>query len=94
MTDGIDDKICKKNIKFSAAAAGAAVAYFRLDRALPLPREVHYGLAGLVVALHCQNGLMTLPDMDELTSPESVYGVMAGIGGGFLYGFIGPRLGF
>ena len=92
--DDMDSKICAtKNIKFSAAAAGAAVAYFGMDTLLPLPREVHYGLAGLLVATHCQNGLMTVPDMDELTSPFSMSGIVYGIGGGLLLGFIAPRLG-
>ena len=93
-TTAIDAQICSlDNLKYTASAAGAAVAYFGLDRLLPLPTEVHYGLAGLIIAAHCQNGLMAMPTMDELSSPMSMSAIVYGIVGGVAFTFIRPRLG-
>ena len=83
-----------KNLKYTTAAAGAAVSYFRLDRTISaLPREVHYGLAGLLVAAHCQTGLMSMPTMEEITSQKSMSGIMYGVVGGLAFTYFAPRLG-
>ena len=95
--DKMDSFICGengKNLKYSAAAAGAAVAYFGLGRTIrALPTEAHYGLAGLLVGTHCTTGFTSLPTMDDLMSPKSMSSIVYGIGGGLAFQFIRPRLG-
>ena len=96
--DKMDSYICggpnSNTLMYSSAAAGAAIAYFGLGRTIQaLPTEVHYGLAGLLVATHCQTGFTTMPTMDTLMSQASMSSIVYGIGGGLAMQYIRPRLG-
>jgi hypothetical protein len=85
----IDGMMCGQNVMYASIAAGAAVAFLGLDNAISvLPREVHWGLAGLLVSTYCQSGT-SMPSQAQLTSTSSLYSIGYGLGGGFAIGFIG-----
>jgi hypothetical protein len=84
----MDGMMCGQNVMFAAAAAGAAIAYFGLDRTISvLPPEVHWGLGGLLVSTYCQTGTR-MPSVAQLTSTSSLTSMAYGVGGGFALGFI------
>ena len=88
----LDSKICGPSLKYSAAAAGAAVHYFGLDGLTPLPAPVHWAIGGLLVASNCQSGF-SIPSMAQLTNQTSMYSMMYGAAGGLAFMFVAPRLG-
>jgi hypothetical protein len=84
----VDGMLCGQNAMYATIAAGAAVAFFGLDNAISvLPREVHWGLGGLLVSTYCQSGT-SMPSVAQLTSTPSLWAMAYGVGGGFAMGFI------
>ena len=86
----LDGMMCGKNAMYATIAAGAAVAFLGLDRTISvLPREVHWGLGGLLVSTYCQSGT-SVPSVAQLTSTSSMWAMAYGVGGGMAMGFISP----
>lgn len=77
---------CANDVKYNSMAAGAAVAFFSLDRVLPLPPLVHYAAAGIAPLVPGgRGGRLQLPPAYEAMC-ASLYGIAGAMVAGYGFG--------
>jgi len=71
-------EVCtKKNKRAATFAAGAVIALTGYDTVFPLPRGVHYALAGVATDAYCQSP--GYPQLDTELMMCAAGGVLGGI---------------